>query len=98
MSEPAAGESVGASESLDDPSSAAAALPLRKVDVRQDPRLASYPPIGPADRLPDPYGSLSTRLGITDDCGETSALSAPPAVALRWRVGCYGEVAGKRGS
>ncbi len=92
--EPAAGESVGASESLDDPSSAAAALPLRKVDVRQDPRIASYP----ADRLPDHYGSLSTRLGITDDCGETSALSAPPAVALRWRVGCYGEVAGKRGS
>ena len=29
-----------ASESLDDPSSAAAALPLRRVDVPQDPRLS----------------------------------------------------------
>ncbi len=49
--EPAAGESVGASESLD--------------DVPQDPRLPSYPPIGPADRLPDLYGSLSRTFGMT---------------------------------
>ncbi len=49
--EPAAGESVGASESLD--------------DVPQDPRLPSYPPVGPTDRLPDLYGLLSTRLGIS---------------------------------
>ncbi len=53
--EPAAGESVGASESLD--------------DVPQDPRLPSYPPVGPpvgpTDRLPDLYGSLSARLGIS---------------------------------
>ncbi len=57
--EPAVGESVGASESLD--------------DVPQDPRLPSYPPVGPPDgppvgpthRLRDLYGSLSTRLGFT---------------------------------
>ncbi len=48
--EPAAGNSVGASESLD--------------DVPQDPQLPSYPPFGPTDRLPDLYGSLSTLLGI----------------------------------
>ncbi len=48
---PAAGESVGASESLD--------------DVPQDPRLPSYPPHGPTDRLHDLYGSLSTRLGMS---------------------------------
>ncbi len=36
-------ESVRASASLD--------------DVPQDPRLASYPPVGPSDRLPDLYGS-----------------------------------------
>ncbi len=48
--EPAAGESVGASESLDD-------VPHRL-------RLPSYPPVGPTDRLPDLYGSLSTLLGI----------------------------------
>ncbi len=40
--EPAAGESVRASESRDDPSSAAAALPLRRVDVPHRPRLPSY--------------------------------------------------------
>ncbi len=62
--DPAAGESVGASASLDDPSSAAAALPLRRVDVPQDPRLPSYPPVGPTDRLPDLYGSLSALLGM----------------------------------
>ncbi len=48
--EPAAGESVRASESLD--------------DVPQDPRLPAYPPIGPTHRLRDLYGSLSTLLGI----------------------------------
>ncbi len=46
---------VRASKSLDDPSSAAAALPLRRVDVPQDPRLPSDPPLGPTDRLPDLY-------------------------------------------
>ncbi len=49
--EPAVGESVRASESLDD-------VPHRL-------RLSSYPPDGPMDRLPDLYGSLSTLLGIT---------------------------------
>ncbi len=34
-------------------------------DVPQDPRLPSYPPVGPTDRLPDLYGSLSTLLGIS---------------------------------
>ncbi len=48
--EPAAGETVRASESLD--------------DVPQDPRLPSDPPDGPTDRLPDLYGSLSALLGI----------------------------------
>ena len=50
VGEPAAGESVQASESLD--------------DVPQDPRLPSYLPVGPTDRLRDLYGSLSTGLGI----------------------------------
>ncbi len=49
-----------ASESLDDPSSAAAALPLRRVDAPHRPRRPSYP----ADRLRDLYGSLSALLGI----------------------------------
>ncbi len=61
--EPAAGESVGASESL--------------ADVPQDPRLPSYPPfgppfgppvgppVGPTHRPHDLYGSLSTLLGIS---------------------------------
>ncbi len=49
--EPAAGESGRASGNLDD-------APHR-------PRLPSYPPVGPTDRLPDLYGSLSTLLGIT---------------------------------
>ena len=48
--EPAAGQSVGASESLD--------------DVPQDPRLPCYPPGGPSDRLRDLYGSTSTTFGI----------------------------------
>ncbi len=55
--EPAAGESVRASESLD--------------DVPQDPRLPSYPPLGPTDRLRDLYGSLSARLGISSRGGGT---------------------------
>ncbi len=46
---------LGASEGLDDPSSAAAALPLRRVDVPLDPRLPTYPPLGPTHRLPDLY-------------------------------------------
>ncbi len=45
-----AGESVRASESL--------------ADVPHRPRLSSYPPVGPKDRLRDLYGSLSTLLGI----------------------------------
>ena len=49
--EPAAGESVGASESLDD-------APHR-------PRRPSYPPVGPTDRPPDLYGSLSTLFGMS---------------------------------
>ncbi len=49
VGEPAAGESVGASAGLD--------------DVPRDPRLPSYPPVGPADRLRDLYGSLSAPLG-----------------------------------
>ncbi len=56
--EPAAGESVRASASLD--------------DAPQDPRLPSCPPVGPPVGPPDGptvrardlYGSLSTRLGI----------------------------------
>ncbi len=44
-------ESVRASESLD--------------DVPHRPRLPSYPRIGPTDRLPDLYGSLSALLGIS---------------------------------
>ncbi len=48
--EPAVGESVRASESLD--------------DVPHRPRLPSYPPVGPTHRLRDLYGSLSALLGI----------------------------------
>ncbi len=69
--EPAAGESVGASESLD--------------DVPQDPRVPSYPPVGPADRLCDLYGSLSTLLGVRAGIGMSpkprahgSELHGPP--------------------
>ncbi len=62
--EPATGEWVGASESLD--------------DVPQDLRLPCYPPIGPTHRLPDLYGSLSTRLGIR---GITEDRAAPQATA-----------------
>ena len=52
-----------ASGSLDDPSSAAAALPLRRVDVPHRLRPASYP----TDRMADPYGSLLPLLGISGD-------------------------------
>ena len=62
---PAAGESVGAPESLD--------------DVPQDPRLPSYPPLGPTDRLPDLYGSLSALLGIS--AVRRMATSAPRRAA-----------------
>ena len=62
-----AGESVGASASLDDPSSAAAALPLRRMDVPHRPRLPCYPPVGPTDRLPDLYESLSALFGLAFD-------------------------------
>ncbi len=48
--EPAAGEPVGAPESLD--------------DAPQDPRLHSYPPVGPTNRPPDLYGSLSRTFGL----------------------------------
>ena len=74
-------KSIGPSASLDDPSSAAAALPLRRVDAPHRPRLPRYPPGGPpggpTDRLPDLYGSLSTLLGISGDgpsmrCGSGS--------------------------
>ena len=34
-------------------------------DVPHRLRLPCYPPVGPCDRLPDLYGSLSTLLGIT---------------------------------
>ncbi len=53
--EPAAGELVGASESLD--------------DIPQDPRLLSYPPVGPTDRLRDLYGSLSRTFGMSRSAG-----------------------------
>ncbi len=51
--EPAVGDSMGASESLD--------------DVPHRPGLSSYPPVGPTDRLHDLYGSLSALLGISLD-------------------------------
>ena len=51
--EPAGGESVRASASLDDPPSAAAALPLQWVDALHRPRLSCYLPGRPADRLRD---------------------------------------------
>ncbi len=59
------GESVRASESLDD-------VPHRL-------RLPSYPPVGPTDRLPDLYGSLSTLLGINQARGSDGP----------WREACY---------
>ncbi len=49
--EPAAGESVRASGSLDDASHRL--------------RFPSYPLNGPSDRLPDLYGSLSRAFGIS---------------------------------
>ncbi len=62
--EPAAGESVRASESLD--------------DAPQDPRLPSYPPVGPADRPPDLYGSLSTLFGLSTRGGFQPILGSHP--------------------
>ncbi len=63
--ESAAGESVRASGSLD--------------DVPHCTRLPSYPPVGPADRLPDLYRSLSALLGIIfepKDMPDTEAVTA----------------------
>ncbi len=34
-------------------------------DVPHRLRLPSYPPVGPTDRLPDLYGSLSRTFGVT---------------------------------
>ncbi len=61
--EPAAGDSMGAPESLD--------------DVPHRPRLPSYPPVDPTDRLPDLYGSLSRTFGIMAGAG------AGPPVRVR---------------
>jgi len=36
-------------------------------DAPHRPRLASYPPVGPTDRLPDLYGSLSRTFGISTE-------------------------------
>ncbi len=66
-----AGESVGASESLD--------------DVPQDPRLPSYPPDGPSHRLHDLYGSLSARLGIS--LGQVIEELAPYLIGWRGYFG-----------
>ncbi len=73
------------SESLDDPSSAAAALPLRRVDVPHRPRLPSYPPVGPTDRLRDLYESLSTLLGITCRSEKTVPSRARNGLLVRAR-------------
>ncbi len=48
-------------------------------DVPQDPRLPAYPPIGPTDRLPDLYGSLSALLGISLNADRRGLASAMPA-------------------
>ncbi len=69
--EPAAGESLRASESLD--------------DVPQDPRLPSYPPNGPSHRLRDLYGSLSARLGIS--LGQVIEELAPYLIGWRGYFG-----------
>ena len=61
--EAAAGDSVGASESLD--------------DVPHRPRLPCYPPVGPTDRLPDLYGSLSALLGISVDVVQLEDIVGP---------------------
>ncbi len=61
-------ESYGPSESLGKPLPVARANRRRVseslADVLHRLRLPSYPPVGPTDRLPDLYGSLSTLLGI----------------------------------
>ncbi len=101
--EPSAGESVRASESLADPSSAAAALPLRRVDVPRDPRLPSYPPVGPpdgppdgpTDRLHDLYRSLSALLGITSLFKSREQLEAEN-LALRYQVNVLRRSASRR--
>ena len=66
-------ESYGQPESLGKPPSVAQANRRRAseslADVPHRPRLFSYPPVGPTHRLPDLYGSLSTRLGISDRAG-----------------------------
>ncbi len=54
-----------ASASRDDPSSAAAALPLRRVGAPHRLRPPSCSLLGPADRPRDLYGSLSALLGIS---------------------------------
>ena len=74
-------KSIGPSASLDDPSSAAAALPLRRVDAPHRPRLPSYPP----DRPRDLYGSLSTVLGIkvTAPWAATPGPDAAPRLTVR---------------
>ncbi len=74
--EPAAGESVGASESLD--------------DVPRDPRLPSCPPDGPSDRPRDLYGSLSALLGIRLREGH-GAVADLDAIHSPWRAG-LGEI------
>ncbi len=57
------------------------------------PRLPSYPPVGPTDRPPDLYGSLSTRLGIRSEprgptawsqCAGIKQPSAPAAAAISY--------------
>ncbi len=63
---------MGASESLD--------------DVPQDPRLPCYPPIGPTDRLPDLYGSLSALLGISELAGAVEGLERNPGSQGRKRT------------
>ncbi len=55
---------MGASESLD--------------DVPQDPRLPCSPPLGPTDRLPYLYGSLSALLGISGLAGAVEGLEKHP--------------------
>ncbi len=78
--EPAAGDSVRASESLD--------------DVPQDPRLFSYPPIGPTDRPPDLYGSLSRTFGIVPRTVDISRSRGPGSRAGRARAGPNGHRSG----
>ncbi len=73
--EPAVGDSVGASESL--------------ADVPQDPRLPSYPPVGPTDRLHDLYGSLSRTFGINRSGRLHGGVLATVIDAACGFAGCY---------